>query len=195
MVRTYQLRSADGSKDVKILADVEYDVANGKRIQIREEKGTEGLYRRALKRVLEAEARTSRTDGRAEARVGPENYNFELIGTEFRDNHKCYVLKLTPKHKSKFLLEGRAWVDADDYGLMELEGRTAASVSFWVGRPFVSQSFEKVGDFWLLARNQSVADARIVGRITMNIDTQKIEMGTVRIALAGKHRISSVTLD
>ncbi len=74
MTRTYQLKSADGSKDVQMLTRVSYDGTKGKSIQVLEERGTEGLYRRALRKVLEAEVRTSHTDGRDETRIAPENY-------------------------------------------------------------------------------------------------------------------------
>ena len=58
MFRTYQLRNDDGSKVVKMLARVDYDNASGKKIEVLEEEGSEGLFRRALRKVLEAEVRT-----------------------------------------------------------------------------------------------------------------------------------------
>ncbi len=71
---------------------------------------------------------------------------------------------------------------------MALEGRPAASVSFWVGKPLITQSFEKVGDFWLLSRNHSEVDAKIVGRIALNIDTRDVEMGGTKVELATRRK-------
>lgn len=190
MTRTYGLKSADGTKDVQITALVNYDIATGKSIKILEERGSEGLFRRGLRKVIEAEIRTSHQDGREETRLSADNYNFRFVGTEVRDGRKCYILQLLPKRKNKYLLEGKAWIDAGDFGLVALEGRPAASVSFWVGKPFISQSFEKIGDFWLLSRNQSVVDAKLVGRIALSIETSAVEMGGTKVELAARPRSS-----
>ncbi len=187
MTRTYQLRSADGSKDVQMLARVTYDGSTGKTIQVVEERGSEGLYRRALQKIMEAEVRTSHEDGREDTRLGPENYNFKLIGTAVREGQKCYVLQLVPKRKTKYLLDGKAWVSVDDFGLVALEGRPAASISFWVGKPLITQCFQKVGEFWLLASNHSEVDAKVVGRIALNIETRDIETDGTKVELAARH--------
>jgi hypothetical protein len=192
MSRTYRLRSEDGAKDVKMLARVDYDSVSGKRIQVLEEEGSEGLFRRALRKVLEAEVRTSHQDGRAETALTPDNYHFHLAGSETHDGHRCYVLQLVPKRKSKYLIEGRAWVSAEDYGLVAIEGRPSASVSFWVGKPLISQSFEKVGDYWLLAQNRSVVDAKLVGRIELRFETRDVEVGGTKVALMQRHNHSNV---
>jgi hypothetical protein len=188
MTRTYRLKSGDGSKDVQMLARVVYNGETGKSIQVLEARGTEGLYRRALQKVLDAEVKTSHEDGRGATHLGPENYSFRLIGTEVREGRNCYALQLLPKRRSKYLLDGKAWVATDDYGLVALEGRPAASLSFWVGKPFITQVFEKVGDIWLLSRNHSEVDARIIGKIALTIETQDVEMGGTKVEMATRHR-------
>lgn len=193
MTRTYELKTADGTKDTQFLAVLDYDIATGKSIQVTQERGTDGLFRHALRRVLETEVRTSRQEGRNDTKLAPENYNFRLLGTEMRDGHKCYVLQLLPKRKTKYLLEGKIWIDTDGYGLVGLEGRPAASLSFWVGRPLITQSFEKVGDFWLLARNRSIVDARLIGRISLTIDTSDVEIGGEKIAIANRRHPAAPT--
>jgi hypothetical protein len=187
MFRMYHLRNNDGSKDVKMLARVDYDNTSGKTFEVLEEQGSEGLFRRALRKVLEAEVRTSRDDGRNETALTAANYHFRLTGSETRDGHRCYVLQLVPKHKSRYLIDGRAWVNAEDYGLVAIEGHPSASVSFWVGKPFISQSFEKVGDYWLLARNRSVVDAKLVGRIELQFETRDVEVDGTKVALMQRH--------
>ncbi len=194
MIRTYTLNNADGSKPVELLAQVVFDGESGKSIQVIEERGSDGMFRRALHKVLEAEIRTSNKDGKKEARITPDNYSFHLNGTEMRDGRRCFVLQLTPKRKSKYLVDGRAWVDAEDYALVGLEGRSAASVSFWVGKPYITQSYEKIGDFWLMASNHSVADAKFVGRIALTIETRDVEMGGTKVVLAHRHHASAANI-
>jgi hypothetical protein len=196
VIRTYELRKNDGGNAVEALVQVDYNGPAGKAIQVLEQRGSDGMFRRALQKVIEAEIRASNNkEGRNEARLIPENYCFRLIGTVMRDGRRCFVLELTPKRKSKYLVEGRAWIDSQDYALVALEGRSAASVSFWVGKPYITQSYEKVGDLWILAHNHSVADARLVGRIALTIETRNLERGGTKVALAPHRRLSGLVLD
>src|SRR5262249_35869390 len=82
----------------------------------------------------------------------------------------CYVLDLVPKSKSKYLLRGTVWVDAQDYAIVRLEGRPTASVSFWAGKPFIVVEFQKVGAYWVVSRNLSHTDGRLVGATDLTID-------------------------
>lgn len=193
--RMYQLTNDDGSKSVQMVAQVDYDSNLGKSIKVIEERGAEGMFRRALRKVIEAEMKASLGAGRDETRLSPENYAFRMLNTEVRNGRKCYVLELQPKRKSKFLLDGKAWIDAEDYALVALEGRPSASVSFWVGKPYISQSFEKVGDYWLLVSNHSVADAKLVGRIALSISTSAFEMDGTKIAVAAPAGRSKQSVD
>jgi hypothetical protein len=67
-------------------------------------------------------------------------------------------------------------VDAIDSQLVRMEGRTAASMSFWVGKPYVVYDFQKVGCYWLAARNHSMADARFIGTTQLTIEVQGYEL-------------------
>lgn len=191
--RSYRLQNADGSKAVEMVVQVDYNGDSGKTIRVVDQRGAEGMFRRALAKVIEAEVRTSDKDQRDRTRLSPKNYTFQLAGTEVREGRRCFVLQLHPKRLSKFLIDGRAWIDAQDFGLNALEGRTAASVSFWVGKPFISQSYAKVRGIRLLARNRSVADAKLVGRMSLTIETNNVEVGGEKIALVRPHY--RVTLD
>jgi hypothetical protein len=177
-MREYRLTNADGSKNVEVLARISYDRAGKKRIDVIEERGSEGLFRRAIRKVLDTELKASR-EGRSEIQISPENYDFKLIGMENRN----YVLDLLPKRKSKYLMDGRMWVDAQDFAISRIKGRPSANISFWVGKPLITQSFQKVGDVWLLAHNESVTTAKIVGRVTFTMETLEVESGGTKLAM------------
>jgi hypothetical protein len=177
-MREYRLTNADGSKQVEVLAKISYDRNGKKRIEVVEERGSEGLFRRAIHKVLDAEMKASR-EARKDIQISPDNYEFKLVGTGGRS----YVLDLIPKRKSKFLIEGRIWVDAQDFAISRIKGRPAANISFWVGRPHITQSFQKVGDVWLLAHNESTTTAKVVGRVVFTMETLEVESSGTKLAL------------
>jgi len=175
-VRRYVLKNERFKQDAEMMVRMDYDAQKGKRFEILSERGTEGFSRRLLKKVLDGEADVSRTQAKELSKVTSQNYDFRLLGTEYQGGQHCYLLEIKPKLKSKYLLNGKVWVNSSDFQLVRMEGRTAASLSFWVGKPYIVYDFQKVGDFWLAARNQAVADARFIGTIQLTIEVQGYEL-------------------
>ena len=99
----------------------------------------------------------------------PANYSFELTGKETVNGREAYVLALTPKTDAKFLTRGRIWIDARDYAVIQIEGSPARNVSFWTKSVSFVQTFEKSGDFWFVASNRSLTDAKIFGLAELTI--------------------------
>jgi hypothetical protein len=126
--------------------------------------GLEEIFRR----ILEGEAALSRLPG-DEKSVNEANYNFSLIGAEIHRGRECYVLQLAPRRKSKYLLQGRAWIAADTFDLVRIEGTPSASLGFWVGRPFISQEFTERDGAWVLLESHSTASTRLLGSTELSI--------------------------
>jgi len=168
-VRRYTLRSESGKMSVMTVRLV-YRSDSGKSFEVLSENGSDGIFRHVLDKVLQAETETSREHN---GLLSPKNYNFRLLGIQQQDDHRCYVLQLLPKHKSKYLIEGKAWIDARDFALVRMEGRTAGSVSFWIGKPWITQCFQKVGNYWLASKNDSVANAKFIGRTELTIESSE----------------------
>jgi outer membrane lipoprotein-sorting protein len=175
-VRRYVLKNQRFKQDAEMMVRMDFTSEKGKHFEILSENGTEGFSRRLLKKVLDGEAETSRTQAKELSKVTSRNYSFRLLGIEYQAGQKCYVLEIKPKMKSKYLLDGKVWVDSGDFQLVRMEGRTTASLSFWVGKPYIVYDFQKVGDFWLAARNQALADARFIGAIQLTIEVQGYEL-------------------
>ncbi|HZU27385.1 MAG TPA: hypothetical protein VFA04_17795 [Bryobacteraceae bacterium] len=183
-VRHYTLRGEKG-RTGEMTVRLDYDSASGKKFEILAANGADGLYRRVFDKVLQAEVETSRRTGQNDSSISSRNYKFQLLGQEMRDGRRCYVIQLLPKRKSKYLIDGKAWIDEQDYALVRLEGRTAGSVSFWVGKPYIVQCYRKVGNYWLAATNDSIANAKIVGRMELTIQSSDYSvpgMSSVQVA-------------
>jgi hypothetical protein len=159
----------------------------GKSYEIVSATNASGMSRRVLDRIVESEVEASRSLARDEGRMIPENYDFELLGTDILDGRNCYVLGLHPRKKSRFLIQGKAWVDAKCFGLLKVEGRPAANVSFWVGKPFITQEFQKYGDFWMSCHNRTVSDTFMFGKSELTIEYSQYELNTKDVQSVALH--------
>lgn len=166
--RKYILRNSHMKHDAEMVVRISYHRGTGKTFQVLESEGVEGLSKRVFQHLLDAEKDTAR---QTRGRLNNKNYDFEALGMETVDGRPCYVLALHPKAKTKDLINGKVWVDAGDFAVTKLEGHPAANLSFWVGKPFISQTWQKTGDFWMAALNQSHADSHIFGASELTVET------------------------
>jgi hypothetical protein len=134
------------------------------------------MSRKVLERVVQGEAESSRKQSQDELAVTKANYKFHVTGVEIQGGRRCYMVELTPRHKSKYLVQGKAWVDANEFALMRVEGRPSASLSFWVGKPYIVQTFEKVGPFWMAAHNRSESQSFLLGSSVLTIDYSQYQV-------------------
>jgi hypothetical protein len=163
-----------------------YRKGEGKTFQVLGITGSPDVSKRVFDKLLDMEAETSRNEKIDPSRITPDNYTFSLAGTDTLQGRPAFILELTPRKKNKYLLEGKIWVDAQDFAIVRIDGRPASSLGFWVGRPHIVQTFQKVGGYWLSASNQSVSDTRLLGTTELKIDYTGYEFNVpeqVRVAM------------
>jgi hypothetical protein len=68
-----------------------------------------------------------------------------------------------PDGKSRYLVNATVWVDKTIYGIVRLDGTTAASVSVWVGSPHVVEDFVPVSAIWVPVHNRSTSTSMLLG--------------------------------
>jgi outer membrane lipoprotein-sorting protein len=156
-------RSAD------LVVKIAYLWPNRKESTIISWSGSSALRNYVLNRLRESELEAMQEENRRRTDMNPENYDFTLVGIEETGPHKFYVMEVVPKIKNKFLFRGRIWVDARDFGITRMEGAPAKNPSWWTTHIEVDHSYSKVGDFWLPARIESVAQVRMFGRSVLTI--------------------------
>jgi hypothetical protein len=141
----------------------------GKQFSILREEGSGAIRNHVLRKMLEEETNAARRETHESTRILAANYSFETIGTEVVDGRPTYVLKVTPKSESKYLIRGRIWVDATDYAIARIEGSPAQNPSFWTKRVHFVHTYQKVGDLWLAISTKSLTDVRIFGTAELSI--------------------------
>ena len=146
-----------------------------KRFEVVSMENTGRLQKRVFMQILEGEVsisarKLSEKGDDTDASISPKNYDFVFLGSEIIAGRPCVILQLIPKRKSKYLIKGKAWVDPEAAAVLRVEGQTAASVSFWIGKPVVSQQFRKVDGLWVPSSNRSVSDVRFLGETELTIE-------------------------
>jgi hypothetical protein len=120
--------------------------------------------------LLEAEMDASQPGSRDRSRIIPENYSFEMAGSDVVNERPAYVIAATPKTSNRYLIKGKIWVDAEDYAIVRIEGQPAKNPSFWTKSVRFVHTYTKQGTVWLPLSDHSVTDARILGATDLKIE-------------------------
>jgi hypothetical protein len=186
-IRRYVLHNPRWKKDANATVLFTYQTDGRKRFEVLN-MSADGLQQHVLQRILDGEVEVVSKKSE-DSSISPENYHITPLGYETMRGRRCMLVNLTPLKKSRTLIEGRAWIDEQESAPVRIEGRTAKSLSFWVGRPYIVQDFRKVGDFWLSSENHSVADVKLIGKTELEISfvdyAVRPKNGDIQIACAG----------
>jgi hypothetical protein len=168
--RHYRFENKKSNKRAELTARVACDNAGAKTFEVVSESGSGFVRNHIIRKMMDAEQEASQKGERQDTRIIPANYEFRLVGMDALDGRSNYVLEVNPKTRNKFLIRGRIWVDAEDFAIARVEGQPAKNPSFWIRSVQVVQRYERTGQFWLPAKNQSVAQARVFGTTEVVIE-------------------------
>ena len=193
-MRRYTLVNEHMGKRAEMLVRVRGDRDGTKHFEIVTETGWKAAQKHVLHKMLDSEAEASRPEERVKARLSPDNYEFQMIGSEKAGDRTVYTIDVTPKRREKYLFRGRIWVDAEDYALVRADGNPAKNPSFWTKRVHFVQAYQKSGPFWFPLTTESVTDARLFGTTDLTIEyleykpkTLTAPQDSVEVAQRGPH--------
>ena len=167
--RRYVLENQKFNKRAEMLVSVNCDPDGTKHFEVVSEEGWNSANKRVLRKMLESESETSQPQARERTSISPENYTFQMIGTDSLGSRPVYIIEVLPKREDKYLFEGHIWVDAEDFALVRAEGKPAKNPSFWTHSVNFVQVYHKSGTFWFPLSTESVTDARIFGKTAVTI--------------------------
>jgi outer membrane lipoprotein-sorting protein len=168
--RKYAVANDKGKVYAEEIVQVEYRAPDRKTFITESEKGSKFVRDLVLKRLVESESETSSGAAHRDSSIKPANYEFSLLGEQYVGPYHCLVVDATPRRKDKYLFEGKIWIDAEDYGIVRIAGRPAKSPSFWITRADFVRSYQRIGEFWLPARDETVVHVRLNGTKVLTID-------------------------
>jgi hypothetical protein len=159
-----------GTREAEMVVSCTYVSPNTKEFVVLSQTGTKFILNHVINGLLEGEKEAAIGENRQRTSLTSRNYNFTLDETATAIEPSQYVLNVIPKHDNKFLYRGKIWVDATDFAVTRIEAEPAKSPSFWVKKTTVRHRYEKVGDFWLPAENNSESIMRMGGRALLSIE-------------------------
>lgn len=168
--RRYLLENSRHHKRAEMLVAVRCLENGSKQFQTLSVTGWGTARNHVFPKLLESESEASLPEFRERSRITAENYSFEMVGRDYINGRPAYVIAIAPKTPEKYLVQGRIWVDADEYAIVRIEGKPAKSPSFWIKSVQFVHTYQKSGLFWFPASDRSVTDARIIGATEVTID-------------------------
>jgi hypothetical protein len=140
-----------------------------KEFEVINERGSRFLRSRVLKKLIKAEQEASGEERKQGTEITEENYQFSLERIAELPYGRYYLLRIKPRRKDKYLLDGLIWVIDGDFAIVQIVGRPARRPSFWTWRIHFIHQYTKVNDFWLPASNQTEARVFLFGKSTVSI--------------------------
>ena len=168
-MRLYTLSYGGSRNPAEMLVSVEYAYPGRKTFHVVSQKNSGVVQERIFRRVMDAELAATRDEIRDSARITPRNYDFAVVGADNLDSRPAYVLRLIPKRKQWFLVDGKIWVDKADAAVTRIDGEVATG-SFWVRTAHMVQCYARIGPYWLVSSSQNSANVRFLGEAHLNIE-------------------------
>lgn len=169
-VRIYSVIDLKGKVHARETVRIEYFAPDKKTFATMATEGSTLVRRMAFKPLIESEASAAAGKERHDSSITPANYEFNLLGQEDVGTHHCYVVEAIPKRKDKYLFEGKVWIDSREFAIVRIAGHPAKKLSFWITRANFVRQYEKFGDFWLPAKDETQVNVRIYGANIFSIE-------------------------
>jgi len=166
----YTVHNSHFNQSAELTASVVYQKGLGKTYTILWRSGPGVLQERVINRILKEDVTLSRSAERPHNLLTSANYSMQVQGIQSLRGTPCYVVKISPRVHDFSLIEGAAWFDIKDFSLLRIEGKPAASPSFWTGRPVIEREYTVVDGFSFPQRSQATSKGFVAGKSELNID-------------------------
>jgi hypothetical protein len=187
-VRIYAVSDVTGKVHAKETVRMDYVAPDKKTFVTVEEEGSAVIRHLVLNRLIESEISTAAGQEHHDSSITPANYTFNVIGREDLGAHHCVVVEAVPKRRDKYLFEGKVWIDSSDFAVVKIAGHPASKLSFWVTRADFVRQYEKVGDFWLPVKDETIVEVKLYGKKILSIDHRIDSVnGVTNAASAGQN--------
>ncbi len=137
---------------------------------VKSHEGSNLIRSRVFDKILEAEEETHSKKEKQQFDITPANYNFSLIGSEDCDGRSCYNLRISPKRRDKYSIDGEVWLDSEDYSIVRIHGSPAKRPSIWTLKTEIDRHYKKIDGVWLQIRLDSSSNIMIAGHSVLSIE-------------------------
>jgi hypothetical protein len=158
------------NRHAEMMVHVQCAKDGAKQFTVLSEEGSSSIRKHVFQKLLSEETEASRRGTRTSTRLIPANYEFQTVGQETLETGPAYVLAVLAKTPTKYLINGKIWVDAKDYSIVRIEGQPARNPSFWVHDVHFVHTYQKVDQFWFGSSTDTTSQIRIFGDSELTIE-------------------------
>ncbi len=180
--RTYRVLNDKGKVQAEVQVVLHYRAPGTKEFKIVSEKGSGLIRSRVFKPLMQSEVETAAGRNRHDSSISHNNYTFNLIGEEDLDGYHCFVVQVTPKRNDTYLFKGKIWIHATEFAVVQIAGQPAKTPSFWINQVDFVRRNQKIGEFWLPLKDESVTQVKISGKNILTIDYTHYEIARVGVS-------------
>ena len=169
--RSYTLtyRGFPSNRDAEMEVMAHYEPPASKSFHVVSGSGSKLMQSKVFSKLLDSEREAADAEGQRQTALSPDNYTFTLLGSRPSPNGGCYRLGVEPRHDYKFLYRGEICVNAADFAVESIDAELAKNPSFWIKKTRIEHRYQKIGQFWLPASNQTISSIRLGGTATLSI--------------------------
>lgn len=179
---TYRVKNDKGEMRAETQALLRYRAPDIKEFKIISEKGSGIIRSRVFKPLMDVEVETASERNRIDSSITPNNYTFTLLGEEEVAGARCFVVQATPKRSDKYLFTGKVWIHSAEFAVVQIEGQPAKNLSLWVKRVDFVRRYQKIGEFWLPLKNESISRVRLFGKNTLTTEYDNYQINQAGVA-------------
>ncbi len=182
-------RNGEAATSSEMTVQTTFRQGAGKDYKPLTQSGSSLLRSAVIEKVLAGEKEMSQADTRDSVLVDSTNYEMHLEPNPVSmAGRQCLVVNLKPRRKSPHLFNGKAWVDAQDFMVVHLEGTPSQSVSFLAGETTVSRDYIRVDGFPMAIHAEARSHSFLLGDTVLKIDYNgyQIQHAAPAIASASK---------
>jgi outer membrane lipoprotein-sorting protein len=172
-VRSYAVTDPKGKVHAQKVVRLDYRAPDTKSFVTVSEKGSAVVRHLVLNRLMESEVEAASGKSHRDSSISTANYTFTLLGEQDLGANHCFVVQATPTRHDKYLFDGKVWIDAQDYAVVQIVGHPAKKLSVWVDKADFVRRYQKIGDFWLPLKDETSVHVRLYGRKILTIDHEQ----------------------
>ena len=149
-----------------------YRQDSGKSYAILSQSGSQIIRNMVLGSILDNEKHINLPGIREGSWITSANYEMKLQSgaTQSLNGRECYLLRLIPKRKAPYLVDGTLWVDSRDGAIVQLQGMASKSASYLTGPTQMMRQYTNIYGFAEATQARAVSNSFLFGQTVVTID-------------------------
>ena len=156
----------------EMLVKTTYRKQSGKSFDIVSQSGSSIWRNEVLGTLLDNEKRMSQPGNVETALIDSVNYEMKLDANarERLNGRDCLVLDITPRRSSQYLFKGKLWVDAQDFGIVQLKGTASKSAFFLASAAEVTRQYDEMSALPMATHVEAISGSALLGQTVVKVD-------------------------